>query len=76
MKVTLDIENIDEIIVEALTKDLEMVLEEITYMKEQAVRHDGLTREQNAAMSELVEWASSIDKLLTYYKVKERKENE
>ena len=73
MKITLDIENIDEIMVEALTKDLEMVLEEIAYMKQQAVRHDGLTHEQNAAMSELVEWAGSIDKLLTYYKVKEKK---
>jgi hypothetical protein len=76
VKITLDIENIDEIIVEALTKDLQMVLEEIAYLKEQAVRHEGLTREQNSAMSELVEWAGSIDKLLTYYQVKERKDNE
>jgi hypothetical protein len=70
---TLDIENLDEVITQGLKKDLAMVVEEIGYLKRLAAGGMPLSDEQHSELGRLYEWAKSIDSLLSFYHIKGKK---
>ena len=63
---TLDIENLDAVITQALKK-------EIGYLNGLAAGGMPLSDEQHSELGRLYEWAKSIDSLLSFYHIKGEK---